>query len=123
MEQLVNDFPSHEFPATLVCAGNRRKEQNMVKQSIGFNWGAGGVSTSVWRGVSLRSLLKRCGIYSRAKGRFTCASKAPRICQVAVGPITGPVMREVALDPSRDIILAYMQNGELLSRITASPLG
>ena len=23
-------------------AGNRRKEQNMVKQTIGFNWGASG---------------------------------------------------------------------------------
>ena len=29
----------------LVCAGNRRKEQNMVKQTIGFNWGAAGLGT------------------------------------------------------------------------------
>ncbi|ESW09356.1 hypothetical protein PHAVU_009G121000 [Phaseolus vulgaris] len=116
MEQLVNDFPSHEFPATLVCAGNRRKEQNMVKQSIGFNWGAGGVSTSVWRGVSLRSLLKRCGIYSRAKGALHVCFEGAEDLPGGGGSNYGTsLMREVALDPSRDIILAYMQNGELLS--------
>lgn len=27
MEQLISEFPSREFPVTLVCAGNRRKEQ------------------------------------------------------------------------------------------------
>ena len=43
-------MPSREIPVTLVCAGNRRKEENLVKQTIGFNWGAAGVSTSVWKG-------------------------------------------------------------------------
>ncbi|MQL41616.1 sulfite oxidase, partial [Escherichia coli] len=68
MDQLTREFPSREFPVTLVCAGNRRKEQNMVKQSIGFNWGAAAVSTSVWKGVPLCSVLKRCGIYKRTQG-------------------------------------------------------
>jgi nitrate reductase (NAD(P)H) len=36
-----------ELPVTLVCAGNRRKEQNMIRQTIGFNWGPSGVSTNV----------------------------------------------------------------------------
>ncbi|PKI33612.1 hypothetical protein CRG98_045997 [Punica granatum] len=54
MNRLVADFPSRELPVTLVCAGNRRKEQNLVKQSIGFNWGPSAVSTSIWRGVPLR---------------------------------------------------------------------
>ncbi|KAG6390358.1 hypothetical protein SASPL_148092 [Salvia splendens] len=40
----------------------------MVKQTIGFNWGAAGVSTSVWRGVPLRAVLKRAGIMNRKKG-------------------------------------------------------
>ena len=43
-------MPAREIPVTLVCAGNRRKEENLVKQTIGFNWGAAGVSTSVWKG-------------------------------------------------------------------------
>lgn len=116
MEQLVHDFPSREFPATLVCAGNRRKEQNMVKQSIGFNWGAAAISTSVWRGVPLRTLLKRCGIYTRTKGALHVSFEGAEDLPGGGGSKYGTsIMREVALDPSRDIIIAYMQNGELLT--------
>ncbi len=61
MEDIVS-IPSRELPVTLVCAGNRRKEQNMIRQTIGFNWGAGGVSTNVWKGVPLRDLLLAAGI-------------------------------------------------------------
>ncbi|KAK7351143.1 hypothetical protein VNO77_10372 [Canavalia gladiata] len=116
MDQLVHDFPSREFPATLVCAGNRRKEQNMVKQSIGFNWGAAAISTSVWRGVPLRSVLKRCGIYSRTKGALhVCFEGAEDLPGGGGSKYGTSIMREIALDPSRDIIIAYMQNGELLT--------
>lgn len=41
--------------------GCRRKEENMVKKSIGFNWGPCAVSTSYWTGVPLRDLLLRAG--------------------------------------------------------------
>ncbi|KAE9609005.1 hypothetical protein Lal_00020447 [Lupinus albus] len=117
MDQLVNNFPSREFPATLVCAGNRRKEQNLVKQSIGFNWGAAGVSTSVWKGVPLYSILKQCGIYNRTKGALhVCFEGAEDLPGGGDGSKYGTsIMRDVALDRSRDIILAYMQNGERLT--------
>ncbi|CAO2202190.1 unnamed protein product [Urochloa humidicola] len=62
MDELANDFPAVEIPVTLACAGNRRKEQNMVQQTVGFNWGPAGVSTSVWRGARLRDVLRRCGV-------------------------------------------------------------
>ena len=55
-------LPSHSLPVTLVCCGNRRKEQNMIKQTIGFNWGAAGVSTGVWTGARLIDILKLAGI-------------------------------------------------------------
>ena len=38
MDEIVA-LPSITLPITLVCAGNRRKEENMLKKSIGFNWG------------------------------------------------------------------------------------
>ena len=55
-------LPMHSLPVTLVCCGNRRKEQNMIKQTIGFNWGAAGVSTGVWSGARLIDILKLAGI-------------------------------------------------------------
>lgn len=66
------------LPVTLVCAGNRRKEQNVVRKSLGFSWGAAGgelllssgslypltflifglVSTALWTGVYLADVLE-----------------------------------------------------------------
>ncbi|KAJ4963638.1 hypothetical protein NE237_023577 [Protea cynaroides] len=115
MDQLVNDFPIREFPVTLVCAGNRRKEQNMVKKTIGFNWGSSVVSTSVWRGVRLRDVLKQCGIYSRRMGALTVCFEGAEDLPGGGGSKYGTSLKkEIVMDPSRDIILAYMQNGELL---------
>lgn len=116
MDELVNEFPARELPVTLVCAGNRRKEQNMVKQTIGFNWGSAGVSTSVWRGVPLHLLLKKCGIYSRKKGALNVCFEGAEDLPGGGGSKYGTSIKiEFAMDPSRDIILAYMQNGEPLA--------
>lgn len=116
MDQLVNEFPSRELPVMLVCAGNRRKEQNMVKQTIGFNWGAAAVSTTVWRGIPLRALLKRCGIQSKKKGALNVCFEGADVLPGGGGSKYGTsIKKEFAMDPSRDIIVAYMQNGELLT--------
>ncbi|KAL3641326.1 Nitrate reductase [NADH] 1 [Castilleja foliolosa] len=116
MHQLETEFQPKEFPVTLVCAGNRRKEQNMVKQTIGFNWGAAGVSTSVWRGVPLRAVLKRCGVMSKKRGALNVCFEGAEDLPGGGGSKYGTSLKmEMAMDPSRDIILAYMQNGERLS--------
>ncbi|KAI3776833.1 hypothetical protein L1987_46627 [Smallanthus sonchifolius] len=115
ISQLVKEFPSREFPATLVCAGNRRTEQNLTKQTIGFNWGAAGISTSVWKGVPLVHILKRCGVYSRKKGALNVCFEGAEDLPGGGGSKYGTsISIEKAMDPARDIILAYMQNGEKL---------
>lgn len=38
MDELTTK-PSKEFACTISCCGNRRKEANMIRQTIGFNWG------------------------------------------------------------------------------------
>ncbi|XP_018849615.2 nitrate reductase [NAD(P)H]-like [Juglans regia] len=116
MDELVTEFKSREFPVTLVCAGNRRKEQNMVKKTIGFNWGAAGISTSVWRGVLLRHVLKRCGILSRKRGALNVCFEGVEELPGGGGSKYGTSIKyEIAMDPSRDIMLAYMQNGAQLA--------
>ncbi|XP_071731200.1 nitrate reductase [NADH]-like [Rutidosis leptorrhynchoides] len=115
MTQLVNEFSSREFPASLVCAGNRRKEQNMTKKTIGFNWGAAGISTSVWKGIPLPQILKRCGIINRNKGALNVCFEGAEDLPGGGGSKYGTsISIEMAMDPARDIILAYMQNGERL---------
>ncbi|KAH7886818.1 hypothetical protein F5I97DRAFT_1058506 [Phlebopus sp. FC_14] len=56
--QLSQLFPVITLPVTLVCAGNRRKEQNVVQKTLGFSWGAAGISTALWTGVYLADVLK-----------------------------------------------------------------
>ena len=113
-------MPARELPITLVCAGNRRKEENLVAQTIGFNWGAAGVSTSVWKGVPLRDVLLRCGIKKPSDG-------ANHVCFVGVeklpkGRYGTSINYWTAMDPACDVMLAYEQNGEKLKPDHGYPL-
>ncbi|KAF9239851.1 hypothetical protein BU15DRAFT_46396 [Melanogaster broomeanus] len=58
LQELSKQFPVVTLPVTLVCAGNRRKEQNVVRKTMGFDWGAAGVSTALWTGVYLADVLE-----------------------------------------------------------------
>nr|CAB3447993.1 unnamed protein product [Digitaria exilis] len=116
MEQLVTEFEAVELPVTLVCAGNRRKEQNMVRQTVGFNWGPGAISTSMWRGARLRDVLRRCGVMGAAAGAANVCFEGAEDLPGGGGCKYGTSLRRgVAMDPARDVILAYMQNGEPLA--------
>jgi nitrate reductase (NAD(P)H) len=61
-------------------------------------------------------LLKKCGIYSRKNGALNVCFEGAEDLPGGGGSKYGTsIKKELALDPSRDIILAYMQNGELLA--------
>ena len=62
---------------TLVCAGNRRKEQNQVRKSKGFSWGAAGVSTALFTGVAFSELLKKARPLRKA--RYVCMEGADKL--------------------------------------------
>lgn len=126
MDQLAAMEP-REFPVTLVCAGNRRKEQNMIRQTIGFNWGPSGVGTNVWKGVMLRDLLLKAGVLEKnmvgKHVEFIGVEDLPN--KVGPGPFKDepwgklvkygtsvPLAR--AMNPAYDIIIAYQANGEVL---------
>ncbi|KAJ4804639.1 Nitrate reductase [Rhynchospora pubera] len=116
MDELVHGFEPLEIPVTLACSGNRRKEQNMVRRTMGFNWGPGATSTSVWRGARLYDVLKKCSIMSQKAGAIhVCFEGAEDLAAPGVSNYGTSVRRETAMDPSRDIMLAYMQNGELIA--------
>lgn len=108
-------FPARELPVTLVCAGNRRKEENIVKQSIGFNWGAAAVSTSIWRGVRLCDILRHCGVVSRKKGALYVCFEGAEILPGGGGSTYGTsITIDTAMDKAQDVLLAYQQNGQCL---------
>ncbi|XRB19461.1 nitrate reductase [Pseudoscourfieldia marina] len=110
------------FPCFMACAGNRRKEQNQIKQSIGFNWGPCAVGNTYWTGVPLREVLKKAGVTKPGPGRrFVCFAgpqkELPRSYenqQGGPGSYGSSIDMETALDPSCDVILAIKQNGKEL---------
>jgi nitrate reductase (NAD(P)H) len=130
MDQLAA-MPVRELPVTLVCAGNRRKEQNMLRQTIGFNWGPSGVGTNVYKGVLLRDLLLQAGVVSSDDARtyrnkhveFLGVEDLPN--KVGPGPFADepwgklvkygtsiPLAR--AMNPAYDVLVAYQANGQQL---------
>ncbi|KAK4538577.1 hypothetical protein CDCA_CDCA18G4602 [Cyanidium caldarium] len=111
MAQLLVLGPLRTVPVTLVCAGNRRKEMNQVKQTIGFNWGAGGVSTSLWTGVPLANVLRHCGVECGKRARFVSCTGDDN---PSGGPYGTSMPLAMAMDPYGDVLLAVAQNGKPL---------
>lgn len=112
MDELLQ-FPTVSIPVMLVCAGNRRKEENMVKQSKGFNWGACATSCTVWTGVRLRDILLHCGVKDKEQGaRYVCFTGSDDLPQGNYGT---SMKIEKAMDPTSDVILAFEQNGRRLT--------
>jgi len=114
MAELVS-LPKISLPVTLNCAGNRRKEQNLIQKGIGFHWGCAAASTVVWTGVPLHEVLKYVGIKSRDEGARWINFASPR-GEVPQGDTTygASHAREVCMNPARPCMLAFMMNGELL---------
>lgn len=77
LNQLINEFEQLTYPITLVCAGNRRKEQNVIRKSKGFSWGPAGVSTALWTGVAMSEVIKRAKPLRKA--RYVCMEGADKL--------------------------------------------
>lgn len=101
MEELTGGGESlREIEVTIECSGNVPYKETMNGQ----------ISNARWSGISLASLLKRCGIRSEAREAVFFGADEDRD---AAGGYRGPHARSVfaqdALDP--DAILATKMNG------------
>lgn len=115
--ELLADYDNVTYPITLVCAGNRRKEQNVVRKTKGFSWGAAGVSTALWTGVVMGDVLRRARPLRRA--RYVCMEGADRLPNGYYGT---SVKLNWAMDPNRGMMLAHKMNGEMLTPDHGKPL-
>ncbi|GMF98354.1 heme binding protein [[Candida] boidinii] len=117
LREIMETLDIFTTPVTLCCAGNRRKEQNMVKKGKGFNWGAAGVSTSLWTGPMLADIIAKALPSKKARFVWMEGGDDP-----AKGPYGTCIRLAWVMDPERSIMLAYKQNGQLLTPDHGRPL-
>lgn len=91
----------------------------MSKKSKGFSWGAAAVGTSYWTGVLLRDVLLRFGLITEDE-YFNRHPDRLHVCFAGVDELPAGVYgtsipMAMALDPARECMLAYKQNGALLT--------
>ncbi|KAF2768282.1 nitrate reductase [Teratosphaeria nubilosa] len=117
LRDLLEQYESKTYPITLVCAGNRRKEQNVVRKTKGFSWGAAGVSTALFTGVVMGDLLRKAK--PKRGARDVCMEGADKLPNGYYGT---SVKLNWALDENRGMMLAYKMNGEALRPDHGKPL-
>ncbi|KAB8337316.1 hypothetical protein FH972_021617 [Carpinus fangiana] len=114
---ILRQYEQVTYPITLVCAGNRRKEQNQVRKSKGFSWGPAGLSTALFTGCAMSDLI-RTARPSR-KARYVCMEGADKLPNGYYGT---SVKLNWVMDPNRGIMLAHKMNGEMLTPDHGKPL-
>jgi len=114
-------FQTVTLPVTLVCAGNRRKEQNVVKKSLGFSWGPGGLSTALFTGVYLADVLE----YARPRNVGIIGQEGFRRAEHVIfegaedlpnGKYGTSQRLRWARMKEKGMLLAWAMNGEVSSR-------
>jgi nitrate reductase (NAD(P)H) len=117
LRQLMSEYEQITCPITLVCAGNRRKEQNMVRKSKGFSWGAAGLSTALFTGVIMSDVIRKAR--PKRKAKYVCMEGADKLPNGFYGT---SVKLNWVLDPNKGFMLSYKMNGEMLRPDHGKPL-
>ena len=105
--------------ATLLCAGNRCGELNLVGPVSGTSWQQGAVGNAEWKGVRLDDILKRAGV---ADGdgdlhvAFASADKVDILGRQTSFGASIPLAK--ALSP--EVLIAFEKSDEALAASTAS---
>ncbi|GES59192.1 nitrate reductase [Aspergillus terreus] len=115
--QILQQYEQITAPITLVCAGNRRKEQNTVRKSKGFSWGSAALSTALFTGPMMADILRSAKPLRKAK--YVCMEGADKLPNGYYGT---SIKLNWAMDPNRGIMLAHKMNGEPLRPDHGRPL-
>ncbi|KAF5560578.1 nitrate reductase [Fusarium napiforme] len=109
VRDLINEYQQLTYPVTFVCAGNRRKEQNIVRKTKGFSWGAAGLSTALWTGVAIGDLLATAK--PKRGARYVCFEGADKLPNGYYGT---SIKLNWCMDPNRGVMVAHKMNGKTL---------
>lgn len=111
LEDLKTKFHKHTIDATIQCAGNRRSELSKVKTVKGLNWGAAAISNASWSGARLRDVLLYAGLTDKDEKvkHIQFEGLDTDVTGVSYG---ASILRDKAMDPKGDVLVAYEMNGK-----------
>eukprot|EP01059_Diplonema_ambulator_P011008 TRINITY_DN20994_c0_g1_i2.p1 TRINITY_DN20994_c0_g1~~TRINITY_DN20994_c0_g1_i2.p1 ORF type:complete len:528 (+),score=170.87 TRINITY_DN20994_c0_g1_i2:43-1626(+) len=123
LEYLKKNFEHTTVPATIQCAGNRRKGMSGMRSVDGLMWDSTAISTATWTGVKLSDVLKHVG----ASGTLAAKRNIKHIVFEGLdggldGNYGASISYERAMDPDADVIIAWEMNGHPLPRDHGFPL-
>lgn len=87
--EVLQKYDQITAPITLVCAGNRRKEQNTVRKSKGFSWGPAGLSTALFTGPMMADVIRSAKPLRSAK--YVCMEGADKLVRQPILSLTESV--------------------------------
>ncbi|CEG47248.1 sulfite mitochondrial-like isoform x1 [Plasmopara halstedii] len=142
LDDLKRKFKQHTVTSTIQCAGNRRAEMSNVKQVNGLSWDTTALSTANWTGVLLSDVLASIGITDEYLRRAECECDEQNSMESCDNCITviqhvqfegldadtegnsygASIPAATALDPRKDVLLAFEMNGEVIPRDHGYPL-
>jgi sulfite oxidase len=141
IRELMESFPQHTVTTTIQCGGNRRMELETAKETAdcgskekpkavkGLSWTGGGIGTAQWTGVYLKDVVESCRL-ERATGSSDPDAPYNDKYHVhlfgadndAAGQFSVSVPYELAMDPKREVLVAWQMNGEPIPRDHGYPL-
>lgn len=141
LDELKTKFKHHTVATTIQCAGNRRAEMSGVKQVNGLSWDTTALSTANWTGVLLSDVLASLGVSEEdcrplhdcdvAENIGTCDDCNCVIQHVQFEGLDmdtegksygASIPFSTAVDPRKDVLLAFEMNGEPIPRDHGYPL-
>ncbi|KAE8892472.1 Sulfite oxidase [Phytophthora fragariae] len=142
LDDLKRKFKHHTVTTTIQCAGNRRAEMSGVKQVNGLSWDTTALSTANWTGVLLSDVLASVGVTDEDSRDGQCDCKVGENggvcddCNAVIQHVQfkgldadtegktygASIPVATALDPRKDVVLAFEMNGETIPRDHGYPL-
>lgn len=117
--QDLKKFEQVIITTTLQCSGNRRKHMTEgARYTNGLQWGIGGLSTAVFKGVRLRDVLADAGF----KAEDAEESEIKHVIFQGAEAYGASVPLEKALSRHGDVLLAHEMNGQPLSQDHGFPI-
>ena len=120
MDDIKQKFPVHVITATLQCAGNRRGHMAEVKSlKLKGSSGMTAISNAEWTGVKLSDVLAHLGV---TEDQYKHVIFVGHDKDIEGSHYEASIPIETAMDPKRDVLLAFQMNGVDLPRDHGYPL-